>query len=139
MARPCAAKIPGSAAVLAVVVRAEVATQHAGGVFDLGTRRDFNHFEYVELGCGVFFTLYHEYILEALVIFGTVLSRTITQTIELEAFQSFAYLARHEGAGALAGVSIQERLAIGSVGSLAWWETVSLTEGFDERLGACVL
>ena len=58
--------------VLAVVVRAEVATQHAGRVFDLGARRDFNHFEYVELGCRVLFTLYHEDILEALVILGTV-------------------------------------------------------------------
>ena len=73
--------------VLAVVVRAEISTQHVGWVLDLGTRSHFNHFEYVELGCGVLFTFHDKNILEALVIVSTIFCRAITQTVKLEARQ----------------------------------------------------
>ena len=70
-------------------------------VLDLRTRRDFDDFQSVELGCRVLFTLHDQHVFEALVVFGTVQCWAVAQTVELEAFQSFANCTWVERAGTL--------------------------------------
>src|SRR3546814_12143144 len=63
---------------------------------------------------------HHQDVLEALVVFRAILGRAIAHAVELEAFQCFDDLRRVEGAGHLAGVGVEQRLAVAGMGSLRW-------------------
>ena len=111
---------------------AQLATKDGGVVFNLTAWGYIHDVQQVVLVSRVFITLHNQYVLEALVVRGTVLGRAVAHAVEFHALEGRNHACGVKGARALCRFSIQKRLHVARVSSLGWRETVLFTKGTDE-------
>src|SRR5690606_22512891 len=69
------------------LVGPEIAAEDLGVVFDRVARNLLDQFQDVELAGGILVALHHIDVLEALMVVGAILGRTVAGAVELETFQ----------------------------------------------------